>query len=125
MNVFPDPVTDRDFPEDFEQENGCYQNKCCLCGEMFKGNKHRVTCKLCNNVKMPKTTKPVKTHKAQLNQQAERLIKLSFNVEPEIKTELVEIAVILEMTGDKIENENKESGIALQGIRDILKEIKP
>ena len=55
VNIFPDPITDRDFTEDFEQENGCYYNNCCLCGEMFKGNKHRVICKLCSNAKPIKT----------------------------------------------------------------------
>lgn len=37
----------RDWPEDFDQENGEYQNECYLCHEIFVGNKHRVECKRC------------------------------------------------------------------------------
>jgi|GEM_PF-5303888 len=35
-----------DFPEDFNQENGRYENK-CHCGVIFTGNKHRLECKQC------------------------------------------------------------------------------
>lgn len=41
-------IHDKDYPEDFEHENGKYTNRCCLCGEMFVGHKRRVVCKLCN-----------------------------------------------------------------------------
>jgi hypothetical protein len=37
----------KDFPEDFELENGNYTNTCCSCGMQFIGHKRRVTCKLC------------------------------------------------------------------------------
>ena len=121
MIIFPDPITDKDFPEDFKQENGCYQNKCCLCGEIFKGNKHRVTCKLCTYATKSETKKTIKT---QLNQQAERLMKLSFH-NTDFKDELVSVAVELQIIGDKIEDENKALGAALQKISDTLKEIKP
>lgn len=39
---------DRDFPEDFGNENGRYQNRCGLCDSFFIGNKGRVCCKKCN-----------------------------------------------------------------------------
>ena len=39
----------KDWVEDFEFENGCYQNKCCDCKAMFMGNKHRFICKECAN----------------------------------------------------------------------------
>lgn len=36
-----------DFPEDFEQENGQYMNRCIRCNKVFIGNKHRFVCKAC------------------------------------------------------------------------------
>lgn len=38
----------KNWPEDYDQENGNYQNKCSDCGEMFMGNKHRFLCKECD-----------------------------------------------------------------------------
>jgi len=40
---------ERNWPEDFEHENGNYVNKCGGCGEYFKGHKRRVRCKLCDS----------------------------------------------------------------------------
>lgn len=40
---------DRNWVEDYSHENGNYQNKCCLCDNLFIGHKRRVTCKLCDN----------------------------------------------------------------------------
>lgn len=40
-------LTDRDWPEDFEDENGMYQNKCVYCKNLFFGYKRRVVCKIC------------------------------------------------------------------------------
>ena len=37
----------RDFPEDFEHENGCYQNECRMCHKTFLGYKYRRICKEC------------------------------------------------------------------------------
>jgi len=42
------------WPEDYEKENGNYENICSRCGNHFLGNKHRFVCKLCS-------TKTVKT----------------------------------------------------------------
>lgn len=39
--------TGRDWTGDRGHENGNYQCRCCICGEMFIGHKRRVTCKLC------------------------------------------------------------------------------
>lgn len=39
----------RSFEEDKTHENGNYQNKCSLCGEVFFGHKRRVICKVCEN----------------------------------------------------------------------------
>ena len=39
--------TDRDWPEDFEHENGKYLNKCYLCQNFFLGHKKRIRCKKC------------------------------------------------------------------------------
>lgn len=36
-----------DWSEDFEHENGCYQNNCCHCNTIFLGHKSRVSCKVC------------------------------------------------------------------------------
>ncbi len=41
------PLTPKDYPEDFDGENGRYMCKCCECGSMFQGNKHRQVCKEC------------------------------------------------------------------------------
>jgi len=38
----------RNFPEDYNQENGNYMNKCFYCKNYFTGNKHRFSCKLCD-----------------------------------------------------------------------------
>lgn len=37
----------RDWPEDFEDENGRYLNFCVSCDLEFLGHKRRVLCKLC------------------------------------------------------------------------------
>ena len=44
-NVYPN--FPKDWPEDFDQENGMYENQCKVCNEFFLGNKHRRTCKEC------------------------------------------------------------------------------
>lgn len=38
----------RNWIEDFGYENGKYINTCIHCGELFKGHKRRVVCKLCD-----------------------------------------------------------------------------
>jgi len=38
---------DRDWPEDFSHENGNYMCRCYKCGEIFRGHKRRVMCKVC------------------------------------------------------------------------------
>jgi hypothetical protein len=38
---------ERNWPEDFSQENGNYTNTCGCCNLTFIGNKHRRCCKLC------------------------------------------------------------------------------
>lgn len=40
--------SERDWPEDFSQENGNYSCTCHKCGEEFIGYKRRVICKLCS-----------------------------------------------------------------------------
>ncbi len=37
----------RDWPEDFEYENGNYLNKCLICEQTFVGHKCRTWCKAC------------------------------------------------------------------------------
>lgn len=39
--------SNRDFPEDFEHENGMYYCNCRVCGQHFIGYKRRVVCKVC------------------------------------------------------------------------------
>jgi predicted phosphodiesterase len=38
---------ERNWPEDFNHENGNYQNKCCCCDNLFMGHKRRPICKKC------------------------------------------------------------------------------
>ncbi len=38
---------ERDFIEDFEKPNGCYQCICTTCNNYFTGHKRRVACKKC------------------------------------------------------------------------------
>ncbi len=39
---------ERDYTEDFDQDNGCYLHMCALCNRPFTGHKHRPPfCKLC------------------------------------------------------------------------------
>lgn len=42
-------ASERDWPEDFEYENGIYMNTCAECGNTFTGHKRRVTCKSCHD----------------------------------------------------------------------------
>ena len=37
----------RDWPEDFELENGNYLRICIICAEQFLGYKRRFVCKVC------------------------------------------------------------------------------
>ena len=39
-----------DFPEDFEHENGMYQNTCQHCKVSFLGYKRRLVCKVCDEM---------------------------------------------------------------------------
>ena len=34
-------LSDKDWSEDFEHENGCYNCECHACGETFMGHKRR------------------------------------------------------------------------------------
>lgn len=43
-------VCDRDWPEDFEHENGEYMNTCCECRNTFAVHKRRVVCKACATI---------------------------------------------------------------------------
>ena len=36
------------WPEDFDHENGHYQNICVFCKQMFTGHKRRIFCKTCS-----------------------------------------------------------------------------
>ena len=39
---------ERDFPEDYVLDNGCYMHLCMICNKAFNGHKHRdPICKLC------------------------------------------------------------------------------
>lgn len=40
-------ATERDWPSDYDQENGCYSNLCCECGEFFTGHERRAMCRVC------------------------------------------------------------------------------
>jgi hypothetical protein len=43
----------RCWQEDFDQENGQYNCECCVCHNVFVGNKHRIVCKLCAKKEEP------------------------------------------------------------------------
>lgn len=38
---------ERDWEEDFAQENGNYENSCWVCHYTFRGNKGRLICRVC------------------------------------------------------------------------------
>ena len=38
---FLEGLSDGDWPEDFDHENGCYTCKCCLCESEFMGHKRQ------------------------------------------------------------------------------------
>lgn len=40
-------IAARDWPEDYQQENGRYENRCAICKKQFIGHKRRFCCKLC------------------------------------------------------------------------------
>lgn len=41
-------ITSADWPEDFDQENGCYWNTCVYCKNTFLGHANRVICADCD-----------------------------------------------------------------------------
>lgn len=45
----PLPNFPGNWPEDYEHENGKYQNRCSDCGNLFFGHKRRPLCKICAN----------------------------------------------------------------------------
>lgn len=45
-------ATPRDWPEDYDDENGCYSCSCCYCESVFTGYKRRVVCKVCDRALM-------------------------------------------------------------------------
>ena len=49
VNILGEPAYPGSWPEDFNDENGNYLNKCCHCGNLFQGYKRRVVCKECAN----------------------------------------------------------------------------
>jgi hypothetical protein len=51
------PAEDRDWQEDFSNENGNYKNICTDCGNIFRGHKRRVICKMCSG-KAPEPATP-------------------------------------------------------------------
>ena len=63
----------------------------------------------------------MKTYKAELKILSEQLIELSYNSKN--KTDLVKIAVNLDMIGDRIEDEKATLGKLFEGIRDSLKGV--
>ena len=42
-------ASDSDWPEDYDDDNGRYSNRCSLCGVTFTGHKRRVICRKCYN----------------------------------------------------------------------------
>lgn len=44
----------RDWPSDFEYENGNYFCNCVTCHKEFVGNKHRFVCRVCDNSMLKK-----------------------------------------------------------------------
>lgn len=42
---------ERDWKEDFDQDNGNYSHRCVICKEEFNGHKHRFVCKRCDTLK--------------------------------------------------------------------------
>jgi len=43
----PETGKAKDWVEDFQEENGYYQNKCKECEDLFVGYKRRLFCKVC------------------------------------------------------------------------------
>ncbi len=46
-DIFNYQYSPRDFTEDFEHENGNYENICMTCGQHFIGHKQRILCREC------------------------------------------------------------------------------
>lgn len=49
----PDKMPSRDWKEDFNLENGNYQNHCIYCEHIFLGYKRRLVCKRCDWLTKP------------------------------------------------------------------------
>jgi rRNA maturation endonuclease Nob1 len=54
--IYDNLITKRDWPEDFDDENGNYLKKCIRCGNIFKGYKRRAICKICSSKEKVSTT---------------------------------------------------------------------
>ena len=50
MSLLPSATLPKDYPEDFEHENGNYWNECIRCHTSFVGHKRRPLCKVCNEM---------------------------------------------------------------------------
>ena len=60
MNYITDTKPEKDWPEDFNHENGMYYCRCVHCKERFIGYKRRVVCRECDTTMKPtNTTAPV------------------------------------------------------------------
>ncbi len=49
MEQQPEVSDSRNWEEDYSHENGNYQNRCKVCGNLFFGHKRRVVCKSCHH----------------------------------------------------------------------------
>lgn len=55
-------ISARDWPEDFNLENGNYMNICTTCKQGFMGYKRRFTCKVCAAQGAPSTPREAARH---------------------------------------------------------------
>lgn len=66
----PDPfetTEERNWPEDYNDENGNYVNRCLYCEKHFRGHKYRRICKLCDAGSIEYWTKLSQTKKPEDN----------------------------------------------------------
>lgn len=64
----------KNWPEDFDKENGCYINICSRCDSEFMGHKRRHLCRECNPPEIKK--EQPKTQKEYDKELAQKLIEL-------------------------------------------------
>lgn len=68
-----DTNPEKDWPEDFDHENGMYYCRCIHCKDLFIGYKRRAVCKLCSDTSVVEKPDPKDVKIGRLQRKIEKL----------------------------------------------------